>query len=93
MERKIRRRDFLKVSAVAVFGGIVAACTPAPTAAPEATKAAPAVEPTKPAAAAASKEALCSQTWSKAANCPPSISAFRSPPWSSPTARLRCVRW
>ena len=34
MERKIRRRDFLKVSAVAVFGGIVAACAPAPTAAP-----------------------------------------------------------
>lgn len=59
MERKIRRRDFLKVSAVAVLGGIVAACTPTPTptAAPAATKAPVAAEPTKAPVAAASKEA------------------------------------
>lgn len=46
MDRKLRRRDFLKASAVAVFGGVIAACAPAPTAAP-----APSVEPSKAPAA------------------------------------------
>ncbi|HEY9075281.1 MAG TPA: ABC transporter substrate-binding protein [Anaerolineaceae bacterium] len=54
MNRKLKRRDFLKVSSVAVLGAVAAACGAQPTAAP--TKP-PAAEPTKPPAAAAGKEA------------------------------------
>ena len=70
MDRKLRRRDFLKVSAVAVFGGVVAACTPGtPTSAPAATKA-PAVEPTKAPAATASKQAPMFDAMAKAGTIP-----------------------
>jgi len=71
MERKIRRRDFLKVSAVAVLGGMVAACTPTPTTAPQATKAAPGVEPTKAPVASASKEAPMFADLVKSGKLPP----------------------
>mgnify|MGYP000867551367 CR=1 FL=1 len=57
MVRKLKRRDFIKLSSVAVVGTVVAACAPAPapTTAPEAPKAEEpkaeepkAAEPTKP---------------------------------------------
>ena len=58
MDRKLRRRDFLKASALAL-GGMLAACAPAPTAAPAATAVpatkAPAAEPTKAPAAEPTK--------------------------------------
>jgi len=54
MDRKLKRRDFLKLSSAAILGTVVAACAPAPTAAPQATKA-PEAQATK--APAASKEA------------------------------------
>jgi len=45
MDRKIRRRDFLKISSVAVLGAVAAACGANPTAAPAPTSA-PAAVPT-----------------------------------------------
>ena len=42
MDRKLKRRDFLKLSSVAVLGSVVAACAPAATTAPESPTSAPA---------------------------------------------------
>ena len=45
MDRKLKRREFLKVSSVALLGAVAVACAPQPTAAPTAEP--PAAEPTK----------------------------------------------
>jgi peptide/nickel transport system substrate-binding protein len=55
MDRKLKRRDFLKLSSVAVLGSVVAACAPATTA-PESPTAVPQTQPTQAPAANASKE-------------------------------------
>ena len=55
MDRKLKRRDFLKLSSVAVLGSVVAACAPATTA-PESPTAVPQAQATQVPAAAASKE-------------------------------------
>jgi len=52
MDRKLKRRDFIRLSSVALFGAVAAACGAPPTAAPVATQApaqpqATAVPPTK----------------------------------------------
>lgn len=70
MERKLRRRDFLKVSATAALGGLIAACTPTPTTAPQPTTA-PVAQPTTPPAASASKEAPMFAELVKGGKLPP----------------------
>ncbi len=80
MDRKLKRRDFIKLSSVAVLGAVAAACTPAaaPTTAPEVKEEPKAAEPTKaPAAqqeapvAAAGKEAPMLAELVKAGKLPP----------------------
>lgn len=71
MERKLRRRDFLKISATAIVGGVVASCTPTPqaTTGPAAETQAPAA--TQPPAESASKEAPMFVEMVKAGTLPP----------------------
>jgi ABC-type transport system substrate-binding protein len=54
MDRKLKRREFLKVSSVALLGAVAVACAPQPTALPTEEEA-PAAEPTKAPVAEATK--------------------------------------
>jgi hypothetical protein len=54
MDRKLKRREFLKVSSVALLGAVAVACAPQPTAMPTEEEA-PAAEPTKAPVAEAEK--------------------------------------
>ncbi len=102
MARMLKRREFIKLSSVAVLGAVAAACAPAPVEVAEPTKApeAPAAEPTKAPevkpeatkapevveAPAGMAEPPCWQTKSPAEHCPPSRNVFPKIRWWSPTA-------
>ncbi|HMN60536.1 MAG TPA: ABC transporter substrate-binding protein [Anaerolinea sp.] len=69
MDRKLKRRDFMKLSSVAFLGAVAVACAPQPTPLP--TQEPPAAEPTKAPAAEPTKAPVAEAT--KAPEVPASV--------------------